>query len=255
MAFVSSADVISALEAQGNSVRVSASLPEWPVRLSVLDELPDGNTNGLMGRYLVVVGSTLGDNCIRVPDEYAKRCVVLYMMNHVGEPRYGYAAARYVSGVAASWEGDVDLSPAVTVLALINCLIKDWGVDGGLYMIGVSAGNPKIWSLINAMSDDLISTSLRLVVHNAGAWHPWLLSNVSKRLGSTRVRHLVHHHSLDTLCNWTQQLASFWQTFVNNSNGTAGLILMSSKDSTFVGVSYHNIWLELGTQKPFWSLF
>ena len=97
MFFVSEADVAAATQ-QRAAVRVAACSPQWPVDLIVRSTACTGEkgTNLLKQDVrILVVGTTLGDDAVEIPERELDNAVVLILRNFAGRKRYGYSTIPY----------------------------------------------------------------------------------------------------------------------------------------------------------------
>ena len=249
---ITHADVTAAIHARKPSL-LSSSPEVWPILMALLVKDGVQTLDPARDRRIIVVGTSLGDDAVDVPEEDLLTSVVLHLKNHAFERRYGNGKVLYIRGTKSSWECDLDFTQALACWAVIEDLIQSWRARPHVTLVGCSAGNPKAWSMLAVASP----TQLHLVEHVvsiAGAWHPTLLPQIREKLLNSHATVLVHHHSNDRLCPWHGPLNDFWCALAPELAGRYFRSCIDDVESDYVGKSFHTVHVLLCSMRLFWSM-
>ena len=103
--------------------------------------------------FLLVVGTSLGDEGPHVPDTFLENNVVLVLRNNGrGKKRYGYSDRPYDPNEPASWEGNWDELAAQAAAAVVRALLC-LGCRKNLGVLGISAGCHKVMAVLTQVAE------------------------------------------------------------------------------------------------------
>ena len=167
-------DIKSAMVAGASGCILKSSLAVYPMRLRIIAKDGADPETVCNSRNIIVIGTSLNDCSIEVPDFIAESAVIIILHNRTGRKRYGWAIDLYLSKDLASWQGVSDNAPAELAIDIIFCLQDIWNASGCCSFIAQSAGNPKIWSLVIEAARRKLLRMIHYLVCLSGAWHPLL---------------------------------------------------------------------------------
>ena len=262
MFFVSEQDVAAAIK-QRAAVRVAACSPQWPVDLiarSTACSEEKGASVLKQAVRIMVVGTTLGDDAVEIPERELQDTVVLILRNFAGRKRYGYSAIPYENNNATTWEGDFDREAGMQCWQMISSLAQ-MGAARDVSLMGMSAGVHKLLVCLAVAKDcsqfHALLPSVSSVICMAGAYHPQLYRAALKTIGlCPRALLVVHHHERDSLCPWPPCERALREETAARKLQQEQLYVARlgfSKDSV-LGTNPHNVYRLLTGQRPFWQL-
>ena len=246
-------DIKAALQCCVGGVRLVQCPSPWNITMHIHAKADASPDNVCQGRNIVVVGSSLGDHIIEVPDFFAKNAVVLALMNKLGPKSYGFATTVYKRNDPQSWEGNIDPIPVEAAWDFVTSLRSHWGATGTITLIGQSAGCPKIWAVYNQAAKKGELAMVNYMISLAGAWHPHLLPVLHKNLVQSSTMVIVHHHVSDALCPWNGPLEDFWQQVSSELPTQTYIALVHVPMKFLPDHSYHNIYRMLCGSYTFWA--
>jgi hypothetical protein len=232
--------------------RLQMSLPDWPVSIVLPKEVPLYSCEGLR---VLVLCSDLSDNFIEIPTWVHSEFVVVMLSNYSAKPerRYGFAIDEYVSGDSASWEGRHDTDAVYQAIGFVVSLITTYHAEDYVVVVGASAGGLKVMEFLVAAEYFHKTSSVKLCVCIATAFHPTVMFDFCNILSESDVRCLVLHHVKDTLCPWWRP-KKIWDDAASQFPVRVRVLELYTNDLQYYDANPHNVYKMLCAQTAFWRL-